>query len=167
MVFRRLTELATSQHLQNPDAMKIWIEGVCAPGAAGDGFCTMIGDAWDLVSAGHRIAIEEHARGSGDIIDLDESVVYQHKRVLSPHLAPALKKAASQLLEAPEGMAGVVHLDLRNNPALNVLGDDEIARRVKEITGGQTFASSRLDRIQLLLDNRLLGFDRSGALLPG
>lgn len=163
VVFRRLTELATSQHLQNPDAMKIWIEGVCAPGAAGDGFATMLGDAWDLVSAGHRIAIEEHARGTGDIIDLDENVVYQHKRVLSPHIAPALKKAAEQLLDAPPGMSGVVHLDLRNNPALNALGDDEIGRRVAEIAAGKTFATARLDRIQVLLDNRLLAYDATGA----
>lgn len=163
VVFRRLIELATSQHLQNPDAMKIWIEGLCAPGAAGDGFATMLGDAWNLVSAGHRIAIEEHAKGSGDIIDLDEGVVYQHKRVLSPHIAPALKKAAEQLLDAPPGMSGVVHLDLRNNPALNALGDDEIAQRVAQVAAGTTFASSRLDRIQLLLDTRLLAFDATGA----
>jgi hypothetical protein len=162
VVFRRLTELATSQHLQNPDAMKIWIEGVCAPGGSGDGFATMLGDAWDLVSAGHRIAIEEHARGTGDIIDLDEGVVYQHKRVLSPYIAPALTKAAEQLLGAPPGMSGVVHLDLRNNPTLNALDEAEIARRVATVVAGKNFASSRLDRIQLLLDNRVLAFDATG-----
>lgn len=166
VVFRRLIELATSQHLQNPDAVKIWMEGVCAPGAAGDGFATMLGDAWDLVSAGHRIAIEEHANGSGDIIDLDEAVVYQHQRVLSPHIAPALKKAAEQLLDAPPGMRGVVHLDLRNNPGLNAISDDEIGQRVAQVAAGKTFATARLDRIQLLLDNRLLAFDASGSAAP-
>lgn len=165
-VFRRLVELTTSSHLQNPDAMRVWIEGLGAPGAAGDGFCTMLGDAWDLVSAGHRIAIEEHAQGTGDIIDLDERVVYQHKRVLSPHLGPALKKAASQLLGAPPGMAGIAHLDLRNNAALNALSDDAIRLCVAEVVSGPKYAATRLERIQLLLDDRLLVFDAAGQPVP-
>jgi hypothetical protein len=158
-VFRRLTELSTSTHLQNPDAMKIWLEGICAPGAAGDGFCTMLGDAWDLVSAGHKISIEESARGTGDIIDLDEGVTYQHKRVLSPHLAPSLKKAAEHLLGAPTGMQGVVHLDVRNNPTMNALDDDGVRSLVASIR----FDGSRVDRVQILLDNRVLSFDGTGA----
>ena len=162
VVFQRLTELSTSTLLQNPDAMKIWIEGICAPGAAGDGFCTMVGDAWDLVSAGHKVAIEEHARGTGDIIDLDEGVTYQHKRVLSPHLAPSLKKAAEQLLGAPAGMVGVVHLDVRNNPSMNALDDDGMRSLVASIR----FDGSRVDRVQVLLDDRVLSFDGSGAPLP-
>ncbi len=161
-VFRRLVELTTSSHLQNPDAMRVWLEGLSAPGAAGDGFCTMLGDAWDLVSAGHRIAIEEHAQGTGDIIDLDERVVYQHKRVLSPHLGPALRKAAAQLLGAPPLMKGIVHIDLRNNTALNALPDDEIAQRVAQIASGSSFSTSRVDHVQLVLDDRLLAFDAAG-----
>ncbi len=158
VVFRRLIEVATSTHLQNPDAIKIWIEGLCAPGAAGDGFCTMLGDAWDLVGAGHRIALEEHARGTGDIIDLDENVVYQHKRVLAPNFAEALKKAASQLLGAPDGMRGVAHLDVRNNPAANRKTDEEIGAQVKAMT----LSRERLDVVSILLDDRLLRFDRDG-----
>ncbi len=165
-VFRRLIELTTSSHLQNPDAMRVWIEGLGAPGAAGDGFCTMLGDAWDLVSAGHRIAIEEHAQGTGDIIDLDERVVYQHKRVLSPHLGSALKKAASQLLGAPPGMVGIAHLDLRNNVALNALSDEEVAERVAQVVSGPAFSAARLDRLQLVFDDRLLVFDAAGQPVP-
>jgi len=158
-VFQRLTELSTSTHLQNPDAMKIWLEGICAPGAAGDGFCTMLGDAWDLVSAGHKISIEESARGTGDIIDLDEGVTYQHKRVLSSHLAPSLKKAAQQLLGAPAGMQGIVHLDVRNNPTINALDDAGLCSLVASIR----FDGSRVDRVQILLDNRVMSFDGTGA----
>jgi hypothetical protein len=126
----------------------------------------MLGDAWDLVSAGHRIAIEEHAQGTGDIIDLDERVVYQHKRVLSPHLGPALKKAASQLLGAPPGMVGIAHLDLRNNVALNALSDEDVAERVAEVVSGPAFSAARLDRLQLVFDDRLLVFDAVGQPVP-
>ena len=159
VVFRRLVEVATSTHVQNPDAMKIWIEGIGAPGAAGDGFCTMLGDAWDLVSAGHRIALEEHARGTGDIIDLDENVVYQHKRVLSPRINDALRKAAEQLLGAPDGMRGVVHLDVRNNPAVNASTDEALTALVRR----STFPRDRVDVVQILLDDRLLTLDASAA----
>ncbi len=168
VVFQRFTELSTSLHLQNPDALKSWLEGIGAPGAPGDGYCTMLGDAWDLVSAGHKIAVEEHAKGTGDIIDLTTSTTYQHKRVLSKHLAPALKKAAEQLKGtqnaegAPAGMRGVVHLDLRNNGHWNAHDDAEIARRVSTMS----FAKDRVDVVHLLLDDRLLSFDRFGKLMP-
>ncbi|MDP2341426.1 MAG: LOG family protein [Deltaproteobacteria bacterium] len=172
VVFQRFTELATSKHLQNPDALKSWLQGASAPGAPGDGYCTMLGDAWDLVSAGHKIAVEEHAQGLGDLIDLSERVVYQHKRVLSRHLAPALKKAAEQLkgftsstgdkIEgAPPGMKGVVHLDLRNNGHFNHLDDATIAARVATMS----FPKDRVDVITLLLDDRVLQFDKDGKLL--
>ncbi len=166
VVFERFTELATSKHLQNPDALKSWLQGIAAPGGPGDGYCTMLGDAWDLVSAGHKIAVEEHAQGLGDLIDLSEGVVYQHKRVLSRHLAPALKKAAEQLKGfdgssgpvsgAPAGMKGIVHLDLRNNGHYNQLDDATIAARVATMA----FPKDRVDVITLLLDDRMLRFDK-------
>ncbi len=166
VVFARFSELATSAHLQNPDALKSWLEGVAAPGAPGDGYCTMLGDAWDLVSAGHKVAIEEHARGLGDIIDLTTSTTFQHKRVLSSHIAPALKKAAAQLsgtsttAAAPPGMRGVVHLDLRNNGHFAHLSDAAILERLQKVA----FDNRRVDVIQILLDDRLLSFD--GTLKP-
>ena len=172
VVFQRFTELAMSKHLHNPDALKSWLQGVAAPGAAGDGYCTMLGDAWDLVSAGHQVALEEHAQGVGDLIDLSESVVYQHKRVLSAHLGPALSKAAEQLRGfssgahttpgAPPKMKGVVHLDLRNNGHFNQLDDVAIAARI----GSMSFPNERVDEITLLLDNRLLRFDKFARPIP-
>jgi hypothetical protein len=70
VVFQRLVDLSTSAHLTNPDGLKVWLEGLRASSQAGDVFAARLNDAWDLVSAGHRIAVEETAMGVAELIDL-------------------------------------------------------------------------------------------------
>jgi hypothetical protein len=165
LVFARLVELATSKHLTNPDALKVWLEGLTTPASAGDAFAARLNDAWDLVSAGHRIAVEETARGVADVIDLDENVAYAHARTTSAELVPALRLAARTLNGdgsaerpgAPAGMTGVVHLDLRANRHANALDDGALGALVADAGLG-----GRVDRVQLLLDDRVVSVDARG-----
>jgi uncharacterized protein (TIGR00730 family) len=169
LVFARLVELATSKHLTNPDALKVWLEGLTAPASTGDAFAARLNDAWDLVSAGHRIAVEETAHGVADLIDLDERVAYAHGRTTSAHLVPALQLAARTLSGdgtaarpgAPPGLLGVVHLDLRANPHARALDDRALRALVDDARLG-----GRVNRVQLLLDDRVVAVD-VGAPRPG
>ncbi len=120
-ILSRVTELSTSVHLQNPDAIKTWLEGLCAPGVTGDAFAGKLADAWALVGAGHRVALNEHPRGRADILDLSQNIAYVHARVATPHLAPTLTKALLSSTKAPTGFARVVHIDARQNQALAAL----------------------------------------------
>jgi uncharacterized protein (TIGR00730 family) len=163
VVFARLVELSTSKHLTNPDAMKVWLEGLRAPSQAGDVFAARLNDAWDLVSAGHKIAVEETAKGTADVIDLDEGVAYAYARATTTHIAAAVAHAARTLNGdgtrdhpgMPAGLSGVVHVDLRANGAANAMNDDAaLTALVRGVdTGG------RVDRVQLLLDDRVVTVD--------
>jgi hypothetical protein len=165
VVFARLVALSTSKHLTNPDALKVWLEGLCAPSTAGDAFAGRLGDAVDLVEAGHKIAVEETAGGVADLIDLDEGVAYAHARVASQHLAGALQQAARTLNGdgtalrpgAPPGLRGVVHLDLRANGTAQAMDDAALAAVVAQAKLG-----GRVDRVQLLLDDRVVSLDARG-----
>ncbi len=117
-MLRRLTEVATSTHLQNPDAIKTLLEGLGAPGVAGDGFAATLADAWALVGAGHRVALSEHPRGRADVIDLNAEVAYVHGHVASPHLGPTLQALAKKLSQSPSGYGRVMHIDARHNAHL-------------------------------------------------
>lgn len=163
VVFDRLSYLCRAEGLMNPDALKTWMTGISGDGGAGDGFATMVLDACDLLAAGHRIYVEEHPEGNGDVVDATAKVVYQHKRVSSGRLKENLKHACAQLAGsanargAPPGYQGVVQLDLRANPRFASLTDAQLADRVASMS----VDASRLDRVQLLLDDRVLFFDRS------
>ncbi|MBM4280088.1 MAG: hypothetical protein FJ137_04830 [Deltaproteobacteria bacterium] len=162
VVFQRLVELSTSKHLTNPDGLKVWLEGLRASSQAGDVFAARLNDAWDLVSAGHRVAVEETAKGAADLIDLDEGVAYAFSRVTSMNVAAAVAHAARTLNGdgtrdrpgAPPGLTGVVHVDLRANAAAHALGDDALVALVKGVDTGV-----RVDRVQLLLDDRVVTVD--------
>jgi hypothetical protein len=162
VAFARLVELSTSKHLTNPDALKVWLEGLRAPAQAGDVFAARLNDAWDLVSAGHRIAVEETANGAADVIDLDEGVAYAYARATTKHVDAAVAHAARTLNGdgtrdhpgMPRGLTGVVHVDLRANGAANAMGDAALRALVARAdTGG------RVDRVQLLLDDRVVTVD--------
>jgi uncharacterized protein (TIGR00730 family) len=162
VVFARLVELSTSKHLTNPDALKVWLEGLRAPSAAGDVFAARLNDAWDLVSAGHRIAVEETAKGVADVIDLDEGVAYAYARATTQHIGAAVAHAARALNGdgtrdhpgMPPAMKGVVHVDLRANRAANALDDAALKALVDAVDVG-----GRVDRVQLLLDDRVVTVD--------
>jgi uncharacterized protein (TIGR00730 family) len=159
VVFERLIELSTSKHLQNPDGLKVWLEGLRAPSSSGDVFAARLNDAWDLVSSGHRIAVEETAQGTADIIDLDERVAYAYARTTAAHLSSAVARAAKTLQGdgsderpgAPPGMLGVLHVDLRADPAAQALSDDALRALLANVDLGD-----RVSRVQLLLDDRVV-----------
>ena len=151
-VFQRLIELGTSVHLQNPDRLDVWLRDLRSAGIVGDSAATLLGDAWDLVGAGHRIALETHALGKAHLMDLDEGVAYQHVRVLGGDLGPAVQRAAARLAEAPPSMKAVLHVDLRGNRHFRGLDDGALMALV-DATG--VFQSSR-GRVQVLMDDRVL-----------
>jgi uncharacterized protein (TIGR00730 family) len=166
VVFQRLVELATSQHLTNPDALKVWLEGLRSPSSSGDVFAARLNDAWDLVSAGHRIAVEETAEGAADLIDLDEGVAYAFARVTTDNVGAAVAHAARVLNGdgsrdhpgAPPGVRGIVHVDLRANAAAHGLSDTRLRALVAAVDVGR-----RVDRVQLLLDDRVVTIEPDAA----
>jgi uncharacterized protein (TIGR00730 family) len=166
-LFDRFSYLVRSEDLMNPEALRTWIQGALAEGVPGAGMATMTLDAVDLLRIGHKIWIEEHPLGFGDIVDETTKTVYQHKRVLGSRLSPSLREACDQLAgtgrekAAPPGYAGVAHMDLRGNPSWNARTDEDICKSVADTK----LDPARLDRVQVLLDDRLLVFDRDKKLV--
>ncbi len=185
-LFERLNILARSRGLTNPDALKSWTMGIASRDMAAEGFAVMIYDAVDLLEAGHDIALEQvptgdKGGGNGDILDLTERVAYQHKRVSGRSLGQHIKKAVRQLCGwdgtpgAPPGFRGVAQIDVRSNHHYGRFSDQMLEELVGDLDLERT---DRVDRIQVLLDDRMLifgpdlklqkvetraeGFDRSG-----
>jgi uncharacterized protein (TIGR00730 family) len=164
----QLAFLATSTALMNPDALKVALNGVVAPGAPGEGFATVIVDAAQLAAAGHKIYLEEHPGGLGDLIDATEKVAYQTKRVTSSHLGHAMSCAIRQLtgsvttLPAPAGFKAVVQLDARKNRSLAGLSDAHIIAQLAQVPIGPEL---RVDEVHVRLDGRTLVLDRARSLV--
>jgi predicted Rossmann-fold nucleotide-binding protein len=160
-LFERINILARSRGLTNPDALKSWTMGIASRDLAAEGFAVMIYDAVDLVEAGHEIALERGAGGNGDILDLTEKVAYQHKRVGGRSLGQHIKKAVKQLCGwnntpgAPEGYRGVAQIDARSNHHYGRFSDKMLEDLVGDL---ELETTERVDRIQVLLDDRMLIF---------
>lgn len=160
-LFERLNILSRSRGLTNPDALKSWTMGIASRDLAAEGFAVMIYDAVDLVEAGHDIALEQGAGGNGDILDLTEKIAYQHKRVGGRSLGQHIKKAIKQLCGwkgtsgAPDGFKGVAQIDVRDNHHYGRFSDQMIAQLVGDL---EVKSTERVDRIQVLLDDRMLIF---------
>jgi len=171
-IFEHLHTLAHDSHLLNKDDLNLWFHGLYGPGAAGEGYVTMLLDAVDLVQAGHDVCIELCPEGNGDIIDMTLGITYQHKRVTGRRIRNALQKAAKQLAGfvardgtriegAPPGHRGIVQLDARGNANFSSCSDEELAALVAE---PHLTLSPSLYEIQLVLDDRMLVFDRDQKL---
>ena len=151
----------------NPDALKSWYMGMASNNIAADGYATMLQDAVDLVEAGHKIYIERHPEGLGDIVDVTERIAYQHKRVAGKSAGEHVKKAIKQLAGfdevpgAPDGFRGVAQIDVRNNKNYARHTNEKFQTMMRELSLGDT---SRLDEVQIVLDDRMLVFDDKGEL---
>lgn len=172
LVAERFVALARSERVKNPEELKSWYMGAGTKDIAADGYATMLNDAVDLIEAGHEIVLEEMPKGMpaglGDIIDLTEKVVYQHKRVAGKGIGGNIKKAVKQLagfndvLGAPEGFFGVAQIDARNNKHFSDTSDDDFKEIVSSLHLSQT---PNFDELQIVLDDRMLVFDSSKKLV--
>jgi len=171
-VFALVETLYRTRHLLNKDDLTCWCNGLSGPGAAGEGYATMLQDAVDMVQAGHDIYVERCPDGLGDIVDASAQVTYQHKRVAGGTLGKSLKKAVEQIrgftnvdgvafAGAPTGHLCVAQIDARNNPNYSSRSDVELATQISQIQLGD-----KRDKfeIQILLDDRMLVFDREQRL---
>ena len=171
LITERFVALARSERVKNPEQLKSWYMGIGTKDVAADGYATMINDAVDLIEAGHDIALEEMPKGMapglGDIIDLTEKIVYQHKRVAGKTLTKNISKGVKQLAGfgdtpgAPEGFIGVVQIDARNNSHYANHTDQQIADMI-----GETHLDDdpKFHEVQVVFDDRMLVFDRLKSL---
>ncbi len=165
--FEKLNLMCRSDKLKNPEDLKSWFRGLGSSGPAAEGFATMLGDALDLLEAGHTIWIEQSPDGRADILDETARVAYQHKRVAGKTLATHIKKAAAQLAGqahvpgAPPGYLGVAHIDVRHNDAYRDVSTDEVRGLLADIDPD----TARLDELQVLFDDTMMLFDRDLTLV--
>ena len=171
-VFALVETLYQTRHLLNKDDLTCWCNGLSGPGPGGEGYATMLQDAVDMVQAGHDIYVERSPDGLGDIVDASAQVTYQHKRVAGNTLGKSLKKAVEQIRGftsidgvaipgAPTGHLCVAQIDARNNPNFSSKSDADWAMQVSQIQLGDK--RERFE-IQILLDDRMLVFDREQRL---
>lgn len=171
-VFALVETLYQSRHLLNKDDLTCWCNGLSGPGPGGEGYATMLQDAVDMVQAGHDIYVERSPDGLGDIVDASAQVTYQHKRVAGGTLGKSLKKAVEQIrgftssdgvafAGAPTGHLCVAQIDLRNNVNYSSRSDVELATQISQLQLGDKRDQFE---IQLLLDDRMLVFDREQRL---